>query len=68
MMGGTCLWLFGAESWRGQRRTWTPRKKEMYAIVIALRKSAGYIALHPAIVCTHHESLHSWHKEHVDTI
>ena len=51
----------------GQRRTWTPREKEGYAIVMALTKWAGYIALHPVTVCTHHQSLQSWHKEHVDT-
>ena len=51
----------------GQRRTWTPREKEAYAIVMALRKWAGYIALHPVTVCTNHQSLQSWHKEHVDT-
>ena len=51
----------------GQRRTWTPREKEAYAIVMALRKWAGYIALCPVTVCTDHQSLQSWHKEHVDT-
>ena len=51
----------------GGRRTWTPREKEVYAIVMALRKWAGYIALHPVTVCTDHQSLQSWHKEHVDT-
>ena len=50
----------------GQRRTWTPREKEAYAIVMALRKWAGHIALHPVTVCTDHQSLQSWHKEHVD--
>ena len=50
-----------------QRRTWTPREKEAYAIVMALRKWAGYIALHPVTVCTDHQSLQWWHKEHVDT-
>ena len=34
---------------------------------MALRKLAGYIALHPVTVCTDHQSLQSWHKEHVDT-
>ena len=34
---------------------------------MALRKWAGYIALHPVTVCTDHQSLQSWHKEHVDT-
>ena len=51
----------------GQRWTWTPREKEAYAIVMALMKWAGYIALHPVTVCTDHQSLQSWHKEHVDT-
>ena len=51
----------------GHRRTWTSRKKEAYAIVMALRNWAGYIAVHPATVCTDHQSLQSWHKEHVDT-
>ena len=51
----------------GRRRTWTPREKEAYAIVIALRKRAGYIALHLVTVCTGHQSLQSWHREHVDT-
>ena len=43
----------------GQRRTWTPREKEAYAIVMALRKWARYIALHPVTVCTDHQSLQS---------
>ena len=51
----------------GQRRTWRPQEKEAYAIVMALRKWAGYIALHPVTVCTDHQSLQSWLKEHVDT-
>ena len=51
----------------GQRRMWTPREKEAYAIVMALTKWAGYIALPPVTVCTDHQSLQSWHKEHVDT-
>ena len=51
----------------GQRETWTPLEKEAYAIVMALIKWAGYIALHPVRVCTDHQSLQPWHKEHVDT-
>ena len=34
---------------------------------MALRKWAGYIALHPVMVCTDHQSPQSWHKEPVDT-
>ena len=41
----------------GQRRTWARREKEVYANVMALRKWAGYIALHPVTVCTDHQSL-----------
>ena len=51
----------------GQRRTCTPREKEAYAIVMALRKPAGYIAIHPVTVCNDHGSLQSRHKEHMDT-
>ena len=51
----------------GQRGTWTLREKEAYAIVMALRKWAGYIALHPVTVCTDPQSLQSWHRKHVDT-
>ena len=51
-----------------QRQTWTPREKEAYATVMALRKWAGYIALHPVMVCMAHQSMQSLHKEHVDTL
>ena len=51
----------------GQRRTWTAREKETYAIVCALRNWSGHIGLQPVVVCTDHQSLQSWHKEHVDT-
>ena len=33
----------------------------------ALRKWLGRIGLQPVVVCTAHQSLQSWHKEHVDT-
>ena len=33
----------------------------------ALRKWSGHIGLQPVVVCTDHQSLQSWHKEHVDT-
>ena len=51
----------------GQRRTWTARGKETYAIVCALRKWSGHIGLQPLVVCTDHQSFQSWHKKHVDT-
>ena len=31
------------------------------------RKGSGHIGLQPVVVCTDHQSLQSWHKEHVDT-
>ena len=40
-----------------QMRTWTPCEKEAYAIVMALRKWLRYVALHPVMVCTDHQSL-----------
>ena len=42
-----------------QRRTWTPRETEAYAIVMAVREWAEYIALHPITVRTDHQSLQS---------
>ena len=51
----------------GLRRTLTPHEKAAYAIVIALRKWAGYIALHPVMFCTQHQNLQSLNKVHVDT-
>ena len=39
----------------GQRRTWTAREKETYAIVCALRKWSGHIGLQPVVVCTDHQ-------------
>ena len=35
----------------GQRRTWTPREKEAYAIVCILRKWGGHIGIPPVKVC-----------------
>ena len=51
----------------GHRRTWTAREKETYTIVCALRIWSGHIGLQPVVVSTDHQSLQSWHKEHVDT-
>ena len=50
----------------GQRGAGTRREKEAYAIVMALRKWAGYIALHLVTVCTDHQSLQSCQNKHVD--
>ena len=41
----------------GERRTWTARGKGTYAIVCALRKWSGHIALQPLGVCTDHQDV-----------
>ena len=51
----------------GHRRTWMARERETYAIICAFCKWSGHIGLQPIVVCTDHQSLQSWHKEHVDT-
>jgi hypothetical protein len=51
----------------GSQLNWTPREKETYAIVVALRKWAGWIGFQPVVVKTDHRSLESWTTELVDT-
>ena len=46
---------------------WTPREKETYAVVCALRKWSGWIGLQPVLITTDHKSLEDWVKEKVDT-
>ncbi len=46
-----------------QLRTWDTRDKELYAIVSALDKWAGWICLQPVLVLTDHKTLQSWAKE-----
>ena len=50
-----------------QRKSWTPRTKQAYAIESALRKWAGYIGLQPVCVCTDHQSWRNGHTEYVGT-
>ena len=46
---------------------WTPREKETYAVVSALRKWEGWIGLQPVLVTTDHRSLEDLVKEKMDT-
>ena len=49
------------------QQNWTPREKETYAIVSALRKYAGYVGLQPILILTDHKSLEDWVREKMDT-
>ena len=51
----------------GQVRTWSPREKETYAIVLALQKFASYIGLQPILILTNHKALEAWATEALDT-
>ena len=51
----------------GQAKTWSPREKETYAIVLALQKWASWIGLQPLLILTDHKSLESWATEVLDT-
>ena len=51
----------------GQRSGWTPREKETYAIVEALKHWAGHIGCNPVVILTDHQALQSWYQEKVDT-
>ena len=46
----------------GQRKGWSPREKETYALVEALKKWAGCIGVQPVIVLTDHQALQSWYS------
>ena len=50
-----------------QRKSWTRTTKQAYAIVSALRKWSGHIALQPVCVCTDHQPYKNWHTECVGT-
>ncbi len=45
----------------------TPREKETYAMVEALKKWAGWIGLQPVVIITDHKSLENWVYEKIDT-
>ena len=58
---------FCSRKLRKSQRNWTPREQETYAIIMALRKWAGWIGYQPVVVLTDHKSLEDWVHEHVDT-
>ena len=49
------------------QRNWTPREKETYAIIMALKKWSGWIGFQPVTVLTDHKALENWVTEYVDT-
>ena len=51
----------------GSQLNWTPREKECYAIVVCLRKWAGWIGFQPVTIMTDHRSLEEWSHENLDT-
>ena len=58
---------FHSRKLTGSQINWTAREKETYAIVVALRKWAGWIGFQPVVVLTDHRSLENWVTEQVDT-
>ena len=59
--------FFSRKLTSGQIKTWSPREKETYAIVEALKKWAGAIGTKPVLILTDHQALQSWYKEAIDT-
>ena len=51
----------------GQRRSWSTRELETYALVSALDKWAPIIGLQPVTILSDHKSIESWSKEILDT-
>ena len=52
---------------KGPARNWSPREKETFAVISALRKWAGWIGYQQVVVLTDHRALESWVSEFVDT-
>jgi hypothetical protein len=51
----------------GQVRSWSPREKETYAVILALQKWASWIGMQPVLVLTDHKSIEAWATEALDT-
>ena len=58
--------FFSRKLAKGQRN-WAIREKETYAVVMALRKWAGWIGLQPVLITTDHRTLEDWVHEKMDT-
>jgi hypothetical protein len=64
---GTVPVGFFSQNLSKHQLNWTPREKETYAVVEALKKWAGWIGLQPIVVTTDHKSLEDWVHEKMDT-
>ena len=51
---------------KGQRKSWSPREKETYAIVEGLKRWSGYVGLSPVVITTDHQALEWWYREKID--
>ena len=51
--------FFSRKLTEGQTRTWTPREKETYAIVLSLLKWSSWIGLQQLLAVTDHRTLES---------
>ena len=62
------LWPFGVEFWqRGNTALGLQGKKRHMPLSAPCASGPGILVLQPIVVCTDHQSLQSWHKQHVDT-
>jgi hypothetical protein len=59
--------FFSRKLTTGQANKWTIREKEMYALVLALKKYAGLIGGQPVLVVTDHKSIEQWMSETLAT-
>ena len=48
-----------------QHRSWTAREEGTYAIICASHKWSRHIGLQRIVVCNAHQSLQSWHRQHI---
>ena len=65
--GKSFAFCFWSRKRTGTQKKWTPREKEAYAIVSALRKYETWIGNNPVSVITDHKSLDGWLSVQLDT-